>query len=139
MLPGGTASCWGGPAVPTSVSVTVQEQGADATALDELAGLLRQELLALDVNDVTRARGGQAPRGTRGLDVQTVGALVVTLQGSVTVLDSLVRAVRTWLGRGPEGRSVELTVGDAKLTLSRATMEQQDRIVEQFLRATAGT
>ena len=121
----------------TRIAVQVAQEAADADSLDELAGLLRQELLALDVDDVQRARAGQAPAGTRGVDVESIGALVVTLQGSVGLLDVLVRTVRSWLNRGPSGRSVELTVGNTTLRLGSATAEQQERLVDEFVRAAA--
>lgn len=119
----------------TSIGLAVREQGADAQALDELAALLRAELLAFDVDDVTRARSGEAPPGTRAIGVESIGALIVTLQGSVTLVESLVRGIRTWLNRGPSGRTVELTVGDVSLKLAAATAEQQDQLIEQFVRA----
>lgn len=45
-----------------------------------------------------------------------------------------MHAVRTWLQRGQGGTSVKLTIGDRTLELSHATTEQQERLVEEFLR-----
>jgi hypothetical protein len=42
------------------------EEGADAEQLDELTGFLRQELLQLDVEDVTKLPAGEPPPGPGG-------------------------------------------------------------------------
>jgi hypothetical protein len=51
-----------------------------------------------------------------------------------------VVAARAWLGRG-EGpaadRTVELTVGDRSLRVTSVSDEQQDRMIDAFLRAVA--
>ena len=124
----------------TQVLVRVQESGADAERLAELADNLRTELLALDIDDVRPMRDGAAPPGSRGLDVAAVGALLASLNGSTAALGDLVRTVRSWLGRGGTApRTVELTVGDKKLRVTNASGEQQDRLVEAFIAAvTAG-
>lgn len=120
------------------VLVAVRAHGADAAELDELAGLLRGQLLELDVDDVTRARAdGAAPPGSRGADVTAIGALVVALQPSLELARVLVSTVQGWLRRGSSGRAVELTIGDSTLKLTAASQEQQDRLVEEFVRAAA--
>ena len=44
--------------------------------------------------------------------------------------------MRGWLQRGKtSGTSVKLTIGDRTLELSRATTQQQERLVEEFLRS----
>ena len=118
------------------VLVAVQADGADAVELDELARVLRGQLLELDVDDVTRAPGGAPPPpGTRVVDVAAVGALIVTLQPSLELAGMLVSAVRAWLRRGPASRAVELTIGDSTLKLTAASQQEQDRLVEEFVRA----
>jgi hypothetical protein len=116
------------------VSLRLAEAGADAERLAELAGFLRQELLSLDVEDVTTLRTGEPPPGARAFDVIAVGGLLVTLGRSVGGLQAVVSAVRKWLGRG-EGapRTVRLEIAGDVLELSGATAADQQRLVELFV------
>lgn len=122
----------------THVLVTIDEDGADELRLEGLALGLRGELLNLDVDDVRHVRGGEAPPGTRALDVASVGALMVTLTGTTELVGRVVATVRSWLARGPKGGSVELSVGDKTLKLTTASPEQQEKLIEEFLRSVSG-
>ena len=121
----------------TQVVVRVDEFGADAERLTELAEALRTELLELDLDDVRALRGGDPPPGSRGIDVAVVGALLASLNGSAEVGGKLLTTVRSWLDRGNNSvqRTVELSVGDKKLKLTGASNEQQDRLIEEFVSA----
>jgi hypothetical protein len=115
--------------------IQLSEDGADAERLASLTGFLRQELLQLDVQDVTALRQGEPPPGSRAFDVAAVGALLVSLSGSVQALHAVVSSVRRWLARG-EGvrRTVRLEIGGDTLELSEATVADQDRLIELFVR-----
>jgi hypothetical protein len=115
--------------------VTVDEPGADGQRLETLSLGLRDELLALDVDDVRRVHGGEPPPGTRAVDIATVGALLVTMSGGVDLVGRVVSTVRSWLSRGEPERVVELSVGDKTLKLTAASQEQQERLVREFLRS----
>jgi len=127
----------GGVAMDRELVLRIEEDGADDDRLDSLATTLREELLALDVDGVRRPSAGAAPDGSRALELAAIGALLVTLKGTTEVISSVVSAIRGWLSRGSSGRSVEVTIGDRTLKLTAATPEQQDRMVEEFLRAAA--
>lgn len=115
--------------------VRIDETAADAERLGLLGDALRAELLGLDVTDVTTMRVGVAPSGTRGLDVAAVGTLLVSMNPSVELLTRLVRAVASWVGRSASpGRSVELTVGDRAIRVTDVSSEQQDRLINEFIR-----
>jgi hypothetical protein len=121
--------------VSDGLAVNVDEVGADSERLEELSLALRAELLELNVDDVQRLRVGQAPAGTRALDVAAVGALLVSLSSSAGAVSRVVNLVRGWLKRGSPGRTVELPIGDKTLKLSEASTEQQERLIQQFLRS----
>lgn len=112
----------------------LSEDGADAERLDALAGYLRQELLQLDVEDVTALRAGQPPPGTRVFDVVAVGGLLIELGRSAEGLRAVVSAIREWLTRG-EGtrRTIRLEIDGDVLELSEATAADQDRLVGLFV------
>src|SRR5687768_10055429 len=118
------------------VRVELVEPDGDPEALDVLMRDLRQELLQLDVESVSTVQAGPAPPGTKGLDMAAAAALLVQVNGSVTALSIVVSAVRAWLQRGKDsGASVKLTIGERTLELSRATTEQQERLMQEFLRS----
>jgi hypothetical protein len=116
-----------------SVRVQVAEEGADDERLDEVTGYLREELKQLDVGGVSPVRVGEAPDGTRALDVIAVGGLLVSVANS-QALRSVVSAVRRWLSRGQgTPRSVRMEIDGDVLELSGASEGDQERLVEMFL------
>lgn len=115
--------------------VRIDEPDADDDRLEHLALGLREELLEVDVDDVRRLRAGEAPAGTRGLELAAIGALLVSVKVSTETVGAVVRTIRGWLTRGtPEGRSVTVTIGDRTLQLQSASPDQQERLIEEFLR-----
>jgi hypothetical protein len=116
-------------------SLHIAEDGADAERLDVLTGHLRRELLELDVEDVTAMRTDQVPEGARSFDPATIGALVVSVGSSVTSLKDVVAVVRGWLSRGGRvKRTVKIEIGGDTLELSEATVADQDRLIDMFVR-----
>jgi hypothetical protein len=117
------------------VRVRLSEDGADAERLASLTGFLRQELLQLDVEDVTALRTGEAPAGTRALDVSAVGGLLVSLGSQAQALRAVVSAIQSWLTRG-QGvhRTVRLEIGSDSLELSEASVADQERLIDVFIR-----
>jgi hypothetical protein len=120
------------------VLVTVSEPGADPERLDELSHLLRSELDEV-ADEVTTVSAGEAPEGTRGLDIAMVGALLVGVKGSVESVNAIVSAVRSWLKRGSSPRVVELTVAGNTLRLDAATDQQQQQLIDEFVHAVHAT
>ena len=122
------------------VRVELVEPDGDLEALDALMRDLLQELLQLDVESVSTVPVAPAPPGSKGLDLAAAAALLVQVKGSATALTAVVSAVRAWLQRGKDsGASVKLTIGERTLELSRATTEQQERLVQEFLRSPTDT
>jgi hypothetical protein len=103
--------------------------GAEAAELDEATRQLREELLQLDVEDVTRPAEA-APAGARGVDVGALGTLLVTAgQSAIT---AIVGTLGSWLSRHPR-RTVKLQIGDDAIELTGASAEQQRQLLEAFL------
>ena len=117
------------------ILVTVRDVDADDARLEDLTSALRHELLDYGVDEVQRAAGAPVPDGARGIDAAAVGTLLVALAQSVEALGGIVSLVRTWLGAAPQGCTVELTIGNQTLTVGSATQEQQERLIEEFVRA----
>jgi hypothetical protein len=102
---------------------------ADASELDERTRQLREELLGLDVYEVSRPRGEAPPAGTRAAEAVLLGTLVVT--GGREVVSAIVRTLIGWVSRG-RSRSVKLQLDGDVLELSQASADEQRRAAEAF-------
>jgi hypothetical protein len=123
----------------SALAIELSEAGSDPARLDELTNRLREELLDLDVDDVERVSAGEAPAGTRAIELAAIGALLVTMQQSGVLVAKVVNTVREWLKRDPEPtRAVKITLGDRTIELTAASSEQQDKLVAEFVRASGG-
>lgn len=103
-------------------------QDDDAGELVELTGLLRGELLDLDVAAVEQLPVGAVPAGAKGV-AAVAGWLAVQL--GPEALRAVLAKVADWAARNDRG--VEVTYGGDTLKLTRATREQQERIIDDWL------
>jgi hypothetical protein len=119
----------------SELRVHLSEEGADAERLEMMTGFLRDELVQLDVEDVTVLRAGDPPPGTRAFDVVAVGGLLVSLGQSAGLVAEVVSTIRRWLGAGGgTRRTVRLEIGNDVLELSEATAADQQRLIDVFVR-----
>jgi hypothetical protein len=90
--------------------------------------------LQLDVDDVRRQSAGEAPPGSRAIDVDALGGLMVALGHSATGLKDVIAAVRRWLSRS-DGvrRTVKIEIDGDKLELSEVSAAEQDRLIDMFV------
>jgi hypothetical protein len=114
----------------TTVSIHIQANEKDIAETDRLSRELRRELLALDVDDVALARGGEAPAGAKG-DPVTVGMLVVSLANSAGLV-GICQVVRTWVNRD-RGRRIVMKEGKRTLQITGANAAQHQQIIDAFL------
>jgi Effector Associated Constant Component 1 len=122
------------------VRVGVVEEGSDDARLEELALVLRQELLALDVRAVEPYREGEVPDGTRGPGLAAIaGVLSVSVQPGLQVLGSVVSVVRAWLRRSGSGRTVKVTIDGDTIELSGVSDAAQQQLVDAWVRKHTGT
>lgn len=114
--------------------VQVSEDDADGEELAALAGFLRQELLQLDVEDVTALRAGKPPAGAKAFDAAVLGGLLVSLGESADGLRAVLSSIRGWLARGQgTHRRVRLELDGDVLELWDATRSEEDRLVGLFV------
>jgi hypothetical protein len=125
--------------VTGELRLLLSEDEADPERVETLTRLLREDLLQVDVRDVTALRAGQAPSGARALDAVAIGGLLVTLGPSVKSLSSVIGAIRNWLSRGQAmGRTIRMEIEGDVLELSAATRADQDRLVTLFVERHSG-
>jgi hypothetical protein len=106
--------------------------GADDEEIAEATLQLRRELLDLDVDAVELPTAGEAPPGTRGVELAALGALLVTVSQS-QLLGPVLGAVRAWLAGGPQ-RSIKLELGGDSIELTGVSSNEQRRLVDEWLR-----
>ncbi|MEV6522271.1 hypothetical protein AB0M43_10045 [Longispora sp. NPDC051575] len=106
----------------------------DPDIAHDLALRLRDELAQLDVDSAALATGGPAPVGTKGPDAVTLAAVVVAMSGSGAVLPALVRTAQDWLRRHTARHRIVMTLGDDSIELPAPTPEQQQSLIDAFLR-----
>lgn len=104
---------------------------SDEAELARAALLLRRELLDLNLDVVAAPAVGEPPPGSRGVDLATVGALVVNLAES-PLLAAVVGAVRSWLA-GSSRRSIKLELGGDVLELTAVSSAEQRRLTDEWL------
>jgi hypothetical protein len=111
----------------------MQPDAASSPAMqDDLMQQLHAALRDLPVDGIRSADAGEVPSGARAVDLAAVGALLIKVgPGAVR---GVVRGVRNWLNRS-SARCVELQVGDNRLSLHKASLEEQERLIEAWLRA----
>jgi hypothetical protein len=114
------------------VSIQLNPGPSDDEALLEAAAIrLRRDLLEIDeILDVTPAPMGDAPPGSKGMDVLAAGTLVVTILATAPHLRTLVSATRAALG---EDRSVTLQIGSDSLTVTGVDSNEQQRLINLWL------
>lgn len=95
---------------------------------------LREELLELDVETVGFAAGGQAPAGSKAIDLVQWGTLLVSLAKAGGAIPKVVDTVRAWLDRN-SGYSATLELGDAKLHLEGVDDEERAELIRLWAEA----
>jgi hypothetical protein len=111
--------------VERNLRVSLIEEGAEAEDVARQTGYLREELLQLDVDDVTAVPARDIPPGARAVGIAEIGQLVVALGGSATALSQVVTVMRSWLGRFHDSSpSLRLEIDGDAIEVSKATDEQ---------------
>ena len=121
------------------VRLGVVEAGSDEARLEELALMLRQELLALNVRSVEPYAEGAAPDGSRSALAAIAGVLSISLQPGLQVIGAVVAVVRDWLRRSGSGRTVKIAIDGDVIELTGASDEVQQQLVDAWVKKHSGT
>jgi hypothetical protein len=116
---------------PTTLGISVVVgPNDDAEEVAEANLQLRREMLDLDVDAVEAPRAGDAPPGTRAVELAAPGALAVTV-----VRSQLLAPVvpRSWLAGSPP-RSIKLELGGEVLELTGVSSTEQRLLTDEWLR-----
>jgi hypothetical protein len=99
----------------------------------DLAWRLQQELLELDVDDVSHASAEETPRGAKGSGVEWA-QLVVTFAGS---LPAIVAMLCSWQGRHSRS-SITLEIDGDRLTLNGLSASERSELIAAWMRRHGG-
>jgi hypothetical protein len=88
--------------------IAVDSDPADVERL--MLGLREQILEFPRVESVSQASAGPAPAGSRGLDLSSLGALVVGIQPTVTLLGMSLTFVQRWLNPGDRRGTMRVAI-----------------------------
>ena len=116
------------------VLVVESEPGVDPDALDRSVRQLRAELKDLDVESVTPLTLGNAPLGAKGVDLSSLGDLLITLPASGGVFKVLIETVRDWVARHAAARSISVTIDGDTLVLEKSSARERTALIEAYLR-----
>ena len=122
--------------------LTIELSGPDQADDEELwayTQLLRRELLALDVDDVTPVREAAGPEGAKDGGVLAVGMLLVRFVLRQDILTHIIGGVRSWLQRTKSG-AIKVTIDGDSIEVSDTTSAERERLIELWIarHATAG-
>ena len=84
---------------PAELFIEVVLDGGDHAELDELTRQLKAEVEDLSVDSVEDVINGNAPDGTKALDITIIGQMVVTL--APTIIPPLFELLKSWVERKP--------------------------------------
>jgi hypothetical protein len=113
----------------------VGTRDTDEEELAYLAGLLRRELLELDVEDVRVAQSAaEPPLLAKSGEAVAVGALVVTV--APLLLLQVLKLIDTWLRNRPL-RTVKVELDGRSIELGHASAEDQQQLIDAFINASA--
>ena len=115
----------------------VLDGSEDDEALADSADRLLQELCELDVDDVQPASAGDAPAGSKGIELVALGALIVKLARSGKVLGQVVSAIRDWMGRN-NANSVRLEIGGDVLEIKGVSPDERRVLIDDWVQRHAG-
>lgn len=109
------------------------DQDTDAADGERLGRQLRNELRALDVDEVTTVDGGAPPPGAKGTATDLTEWLV-TLSGGGGVFVTVIGTIRAWLGSRAGAHKITVTIDGDTLELSSATAGERAELVDAFVR-----
>ena len=101
---------------------------------DELALLLRDDLLDLEVSAVEPVTEGPTPDGSKGVVAAVAGWLAVKL--GPEALRVVIDRITSWASRS--NTSVELSLGGDVLKVTGVSRAQQDRLIEDWISRHSG-
>ncbi len=113
-------------------------QDVDLEVHERLSRRLRAEIADLDLVSIGFRPAGPAPAGAKGAGDLALGAVLVALSASGGVFTALIATVRDWLGRQSGRHRISVTIDGDTIELGHAPAEQQQELVDAYIRRHSG-
>jgi hypothetical protein len=110
------------------------DPGTDPEDSERLGRQLRNELRALDVDEVSTVESGPPPPGSKGGVAASLTEWLVTLSSGGGVFVTVIATIKDWLSRRPGAHKVTVTIDGDTLELSSATPVERAELIETFVR-----
>jgi hypothetical protein len=110
------------------------ETGTDPEDVERLGRQLRNELRALDVDEVAVLDGGPPPEGSKTGAAALLTEWLVTLSAGGGVFVSVIGTLKDWLARRGAAHKVTVTIDGDTLELSNASDAERAALVETVVR-----
>jgi hypothetical protein len=116
------------------VLVVESEPDADPNEVDRSVRQLRAELKDLDVESVAPAISENTPLGAKGVDLLSLGALLITLTATGGVFTVLIETARDWLARNAAARRISVTIDGDTIVLEKGSPQERSALIEAYMR-----
>jgi hypothetical protein len=110
------------------------DPGTDPEDVERLGRQLRNELRALDVDDVAVVDGGPPPDGAKSGAAASLTEWLVTLSAGGGVFVTVIGTLKDWLSRRGAAHKLTVTIDGDTLELSNATQTERADLIETFVR-----
>jgi hypothetical protein len=110
------------------------DPGTDPEDRERLGRQLRNELRALDVDEVSPVAGSAPPEGAKSGAAVSLAEWLVTLSSGGGVFVTVIATIKDWLSRRGGAHKVTVTIDGDTLELSSATPVERAELIETFVR-----
>ena len=103
----------------------------DSELMDNYSRRLREELLELDVDSVEPSSITAAPKGSKGLGLESVGEMILSMAPLEYTVSSVVGAVKSFAGRNQ--CNVRVDIGSSSIEVQGTSDDEQRKLVDAFI------
>ena len=103
----------------------------DSELLDTYSRRLKEELLELDVDSVEQISKTDAPKGSKGVGLASLGEMVLSMAPIEYGVSSVMGAVQSFVGRNQ--CNVRVDIGSNSIEIQGTSDEEQRKLVDAFI------
>ena len=105
----------------------------DTEALADRAYRLKRELVEAGAQPVTLVPAGRPPSGSKATDPIAVGALMVSLANSPSLIAAIAGTIQSWMNRTSTQR-IRIKVGERELEVAGPVSPADEELIRDVIR-----